>query len=163
MWLAWRDRKLRSKDNGMKAIQVDLASGIAFLAVAVFFAIPTFGYGMGTLTRFGAGVFPFVVSILLGLVGLALVVRSFATGGGAMLPFDLRAVCFIVAGMLFGAIALGRFGLVIAVPGAVILASFASREKHMLGVIVSAAVLTLFAWLVFVVGLGVRLPLIAGL
>ncbi|MFT3805280.1 MAG: tripartite tricarboxylate transporter TctB family protein [Burkholderiaceae bacterium] len=147
----------------MKAIHADRASGIAFLAVAIFFAIPTFGYGMGTLLRFGAGVFPLVVSVLLGVVGLALIVRSFAVSGDVVLPFDLRAVAFIVAGMLFGAVALGRFGLVVAVPGSVILASFASREKHPLGVIVSAAVLTLFAWLIFVVGLGVRLPLIGGL
>lgn len=164
MRLGWANHKPpRSRDNGMKAIHADRASGIAFLAVAVFFAVPAFGYGMGTLTRFGAGVFPLVVSVLLGLVGLALIARSFAAGGDVVLPFDLRAVAFIVAGMLFGAVSLGRFGLVVAVPGAVILASFASREKHLLGVIVSAVVLTLFAWLIFVVGLGVRLPLIAGL
>lgn len=132
------------------------------MAVAILFAVPAFGYGVGTFSRFGAGVFPLVVSALLALVGITLILRSLGEAGVPVLPFDLRAVLFIVAGMLFGAVSLDRFGLVVAVPGAVILASFASRERHPLGVAVAAVALTLFAWLVFVLGLGVRLPLIAG-
>jgi hypothetical protein len=147
----------------MRPVEADRASGIVFLAVAILFAVPALGYGMGSFARFGAGVFPLVVSALLGLVGTALILRSFKAEGEKVLPFDLRAMAFIVAGMLFGALGLNRFGLVIAVPGAIVLASFASRERRPVGVLVSAVGLTLFAWLVFVVGLSVRLPLIAGL
>ena len=147
----------------MKSVETDLASGAVFVVLAGLFAVPAFSYGMGSFARLGAGVFPLAVSILLGLVGVALILRSFAGQGDKVLPFDLRAMMFIVAGMLFGAFGLNRFGLVVAVPGAVMLASFASRERRPVGVLVAAAVLTLFAWLVFVVGLGVRLPLVAGL
>ncbi|WP_018431314.1 tripartite tricarboxylate transporter TctB family protein [Hoeflea sp. 108] len=147
----------------MKSVETDRASGAVFVALAGLFAVPAFSYGMGSFARLGAGVFPLAVSILLGLVGVALILRSFAGEGDKVLPFDLRAMVFIVAGMLFGAFGLNRFGLVVAVPGAVILASFASRERRPVGVLVAAAVLTLIAWLVFVAGLGVRLPLVAGL
>lgn len=147
----------------MKSVETDRASGAVFVVLAGLFAAPAIDYGLGTFARLGAGVFPLAVSILLGLVGMALILRSFAGEGDKVLPFDLRAMAFIVAGMLFGAFGLNRFGLVVAVPGAVILASFASRERRPVGVLIAAAVLTLFAWLVFLVGLGVRLPLVAGL
>ena len=147
----------------MKSADADRASGLTFLAVAILFAVPAASYGLGSLTRFGAGVFPLVVAGLLACVGIALVVRSIGkTDGDKVLPFDLRAVAAIVAGLLFGAFCLRRFGLLVAVPGAVILASFASRELRPVGTLVAAVVLTLFIWLVFVVGLGIRLPLIAG-
>ncbi|EHK78003.1 Tricarboxylate transport protein TctB [Sinorhizobium meliloti CCNWSX0020] len=150
----------------MKSADADRASGYAFLAVALLFGIPAFGFGLGSFTRFGAGVFPLVISSILAIVGATLVLHSVMRSGEAankILAFDFRAMTAVVGGMLFGAFCLRRFGLVVAVPGAVILASLASRELRPKGTLIAAAVLTLFAWLVFVVGLGIRLPLIVGL
>jgi len=65
--------------------------------------------------------------------------------------------------MLFGALCLRRFGLIVAVPGAVVLASFAAPKQRPVGVLIAAAILTLFAWLVFVFSLGIRVPLMGGL
>ena len=101
----------------MRSVEPDRPSGAVFVVLAGLFAVPAFSYGMGSFARLGAGVFPLAVSILLGLVGVALILRSFAGEGDKVLPFDLRAMAFIVAGMLFGAFGLNRFGLVVAVPG----------------------------------------------
>ncbi len=143
----------------MKRMSADRTSGIAFLAVAVCFGIPSFSYGLGSTLRFGAGMFPLVISGLLAIVGATMVLGSSAPASAeAVKSFDLRAMAAIMAGLIVGAIMLQQFGLLIAVPSTVIVASFASRELRPIGVLAAAAVLTLFVWLVFVAGLHLPIP-----
>jgi hypothetical protein len=53
-----------------------LARGLFLAAIAAFFGIGASRYNIGTLGRAGPGLFPLIVSGLLGLVALATLVRS---------------------------------------------------------------------------------------
>ena len=147
----------------MKSIDSNLAAGLTYLGIAAAFAIPALDYGMGSGLRLGAGVFPFVVSLLLAAVGAALVVAALRSPdrGEArvpVLPFDVRAMVCVMAALVFGAWTLRRFGIVVAVPGAILISSLASKEISWRGAALLAVFLTAFVWVVFVGGLGVRLP-----
>lgn len=147
----------------MKSIDADFAAGLLFLVIAAAFGITATSYGFGSVQRLGAGVFPLVVSLLLAPVGLALVVNALRGRiGEAMAPLDLRALFSILAALLFAAATLRHVGLVVAVPGAVLIASRASRELTIMKALGVAAFLTVFVWAVFVLGFSVRLPLLAG-
>ncbi|EYD78393.1 Tricarboxylate transport protein TctB [Rubellimicrobium mesophilum DSM 19309] len=155
----------------MKQIDTDFASGIVFLAISAPFGILAAGYGFGTPLRLGAGVFPLAAAILLALVGASLIVQSLrasrdrhplAVGGLTFHRSDARSLVFIALALVFAALTLHRLGLGIAVPGAVLIASLASRELRPLQALILAAALTAFTYTIFVAGLGVRLPLILG-
>jgi len=147
----------------MKLSDSDRATGLLYLILAVCFVVPAIGYGFGSVRRLGAGVFPLVVGLLLALVGLLLVIRSLCGHkGAAVAEMNLRTPAYIVAALVFAAATLRVGGIAVAVPGAVLISSRASRDfpiPHALGL---AALLTVFVWLVFVVGFSVRLPFLAG-
>lgn len=159
----------------MKQIDADFVSGLVFLAISVAFGILAAGYGFGTALRLGAGVFPLAVSVLLAIIGIALVLQSMQSArsssltdaprkdGQPILASDIRSLLFIALSLLFGAWTLRRFGLAIAVPGTVLIASLASREFRLIPALILALALTAFTYTIFVAGIGVRLPLIAGL
>jgi hypothetical protein len=118
-------------------------------------------YGFGTASRMGPGYFPTVLSALLVLIGLISVVRSFIVPGEPLGKFALKAGALIIlATVLFGFL-VNRAGLVIALL-ALVLVSAAASEKFrfewqaVLGLIALIA----FCALVFVMGLGVPMPLI---
>lgn len=147
----------------MQRADSDRVSGCVFLLIAALFAFPAVGYGLGSGLRLGAGAFPLAVAGLLALVGGAMLIRSFrGVIGEPVLSFDYRAMALIVAALIFGALTIRWLGLVIAIPGTVLIASAASPRLSLSGAIIAAILLTVFCWGVFVLGLQVRLPLLAG-
>ena len=128
---------------------------LAFAAVAVLAAR---GYAMGAAGRMGPGYFPFALGILLGVLGLIIVGRSFLAGGGERVaalhwrPLVMLACAVVVFGLL-----IERLGLVVTLIVVVAVAAAASRESRPLEVAALAAVLTAFSVGVFVYAL--RLPL----
>lgn len=118
-------------------------------------------YGFGTASRMGPGYFPSVLSALLVLIGLISLVRSFIVPGEPLGKFALKAgVLIILSTVLFGFL-INRAGLVIALLALVLVSAAASEKfrfewKAVLGLIVLIA----FCALVFVIGLGVPMPLI---
>jgi len=64
-----------------------------------------------------------------------------------------------VASITVFGLLLPRAGMFITIPILIVMVSFATTEFRWLGVLIAAAVLTLFAWLVFVVGLKLTIPL----
>ncbi len=147
----------------MKRTDADIASGAIFMVIAGCFAFPTFSYGLGTALRLGAGVYPLVISIVLGVVGGSLVVTGLLRKRvDPIKPFDIRAMFFILIAMIFGALTLRTLGIVVAIPGTILIASFASPRAALKPIIWTSVLLTVFTWLVFVKALQVRLPLLVG-
>jgi hypothetical protein len=75
-------------------------------------------------------------------------------GDMAWRPLLVIVGCIALFGFL-----LPRVGLFITLPVLVVLSSFASDDARLPVTLLSAAVLTLGSWAVFVVGLGLTIPL----
>lgn len=140
----------------------DFWSGIMFLVVGIGFAVGATNYSMGTAARPGAGYFPLILSTIMALLGAIVLFKSLTIeteGGDRIGSIAWRPLLVIVGAIvLFGAM-LPRLGLFITVPVLIIVVSFAGDEFKWRGVLIAAAVLTVFAWAVFVRGLNLTIPL----
>ena len=142
--------------------QRDFFSGLMFIIVGVVFAIGATNYSMGTSAKPGAGYFPLILSVLMTILGAIVLFKSLTieTEGGdpighiAWHPLTV----IVVAIAVFGA-TINLLGLVIAVPILILISSVAGDEFKWLGVLINCIVLTLFSWLIFVVGLKLTIPL----
>ena len=109
----------------------------------------------------GPGYFPTVLGALLVLIGVISLVRSFIVPGEPLGDFAIKAgFLIILATVLFGFL-INRAGLIIALL-ALVLVSAAASEKFRFEwmAILGLIVLIAFCALVFVMGLGVPMPLL---
>ncbi|MCC5960490.1 MAG: tripartite tricarboxylate transporter TctB family protein [Rhodobacteraceae bacterium] len=115
-------------------------------------------YALGTLNRMGPGYLPVALSLILGGLGMMLLIISQFKPAERV---TLRVVpMIIILGSLciFG-IMLRSAGLFPAAFTSVILATFADTRITWLGRVTLALVVSLFTGVVFVVGLGMSVPL----
>jgi hypothetical protein len=149
--------------------QQDLLAGLVFVAVGVAFVLAAQVYPMGRTARMGPGYFPTLLAACLILVGLVVAGRSLAgpaVAGSAIGRIAWRQLaCILGAGAVF-AVSLGgipsfgvpSMGLLVGSVGVVVLASLAGGRLPTARLVVLAAGLALFSWLVFVKGLGLLIP-----
>jgi hypothetical protein len=142
--------------------QRDFFSGLMFIVVGVVFAIGATNYSMGSSAKPGAGYFPLILSVLMAILGGIVLFKSLTIeteGGDPIGDIAWRPlVVIVVAIAMFGA-TINSLGLVIAVPILILISSLAGDEFKWFGVVVNSIVLTLFSWLIFVVGLKLTIPL----
>jgi hypothetical protein len=142
--------------------QRDFMSGLMFIMIGAVFAIGATNYSMGTSASRGVGYFPLILSVLLAVLGTIVLFKSLTIeteGGDPIGPVAWGPLSVIVAAIaVFGA-TINPLGLVLAVPILILISSLAGDEFKWQGVLVNSVVLTLFAWLVFVVGLKLAIPM----
>ena len=142
--------------------QRDFLSGLMFLIVGVVFAVGATNYKMGTSARPGAGYFPLILSVIMIILGCVVLFKSLTIeteGGDLVGDIAWRPLLVIVAAIAAFGVTLPFFGMLIAVPILIVMVSFAGQEFKWTGVAISSAVLTAFAWFVFVWGLKLTIPL----
>ncbi len=142
--------------------QRDFLSGLMFMTVGIVFAVGATNYSMGSSARPGPGYFPLILSVMMAILGAVVLFKSLTIeteGGDPVGAIAWRPLLVIVAAItMFGA-ALPRLGMIITVPLLIIIVSLAGSEFRWKGVIAASVVLTVFAWLVFVYGLKLTIPM----
>jgi hypothetical protein len=140
----------------------DFWSGVMFIAIGIFFGVGAGNYSLGTSARPGPGYFPLMLSVLMAILGAIVLFKSLTIeteGGDKVGPFAWRPLLIVVASIIVFGLLLPRLGLFATVPILIVMVSWATTEFTWLGTIINAAVLTVFSWLVFVVGLKLTIPL----
>ncbi|OWQ87586.1 tripartite tricarboxylate transporter TctB [Roseateles aquatilis] len=79
-------------------INRSLARGFFLAAVALFFGLGALRYPIGRMDHAGAGMFPLMISVLLGIVALATIVRGIVAGGPPM-TFTIKNIGLIIAAL----------------------------------------------------------------
>ena len=142
--------------------QRDFVSGLMFIVAGVVFAIGSTNYSMGTSAKPGAGYFPLILSVVMAILGAIVLFKSLTIeteGGDPIGSIAWRPlIVIVVAIVVFGA-TITRLGLVIAVPILIVISSLAGDEFKWTGVVINSVVLTVFSWLIFIVGLKLTIPL----
>ena len=142
--------------------QRDFWSGLMFVVVGIIFAVGATNYSMGTSARPGAGYFPLLLSIIMAILGAIVLFKSLtieSPGGDPIGSIAWKPLLIIVAAIAIFGILLERLGLFITVPILIIISSLAGDEFRWRGVLISAVVLTLGSWAVFILGLKLTIPL----
>jgi hypothetical protein len=140
----------------------DFWSGVMFVTVGVAFAWGALGYSFGSSARPGPGYFPFGLGVLMAILGSVVLFKSLTietADGDPVGSFAWKPLLIILGAIVLFGLMLPKLGLIITLPVLVMVASLASDEFHFVTSLISAAVLTLGSWLVFIVGLSLTIPL----
>ena len=141
----------------------DVLAGALFMAVAVFGLWISRDYPIGTAFRMGTGYVPRLLCwILLGLGGVVLIAGlrearaqlQPAAGAG----WAWRPVVFVTASLAIFGLAIERLGLVISIVLLIGVGAFASRALRPVETVVAALVLIVLSWAIFILGLGLTIP-----
>jgi hypothetical protein len=138
----------------------DFWTGILYIVFGLAAIIIGRDYGMGTPRKMGPAFFPVVLSVILIVIGVISLVRSFIRPGSPIGRIAVRGLLLVTgATLLFGIIVRGA-GLIIALPVLVIVSAYASRRFGWRTSITLAIVLTASCIVIFLKGLGIPLPVL---
>ena len=136
------------------------AAGALFLAFAIFFFVTALNYPAGSAARMGPGYFPRLLAIVLTAIGLAVMLGAVrpAAERQTLQRWDIKGLAWITGSVALFALLLFPLGLVGSLFVLIMVSSRASSEFTWKGALANAAVLIALCLLVFVYGLGLRLP-----
>jgi len=136
------------------------ASGALFLGFAIFFYVVALGYPAGTAARMGPGYFPRLLAIVLGAIGLVVMLGSMKSAADlqSLHKWDWKGLGWVTGSVVLFALLLFPAGLIGALFVLIMVSSKASPEFTWKGALANAAVLIALCLVVFVYGLGLRLP-----
>jgi hypothetical protein len=139
----------------------DFWSGVMFAAIGFAFAIivKVFEYPMGTGSRMGPGYFPYVLGIIMGILGIVIIVQAWISEGHRVAKFAWRPLFWVLlAFVIFGLIAKWA-GLVIAIVVLVVISSYGGHEHRWKEAAISSVILAAGSVAIFVYGLKLPFPI----
>lgn len=136
----------------------DIAGGLALSALGVFAAVYAQRYEFGDLNRMGPGYFPVALGIALALLGLLIAIPAFFRHGHAI-HVEWKTFALVIGSLLVFAFTLKTLGLIVATVAAVVVSTLADRETRWKGRLLIAGGVAALAYLVFVLGLSMVLPI----
>ncbi len=139
-------------------IDKNLARGIFVLLLAILFGVPAvLHYPIGNFARGGPGLFPTMVSCILGVIGIAMIVRSRFTKP-ERLEINLKNIGIIVGSLVVFAVVSEHVNMIAGIVLMVFIAALAGTNYSWWRNVKVAVVLVLFAF-GFQRLLGLNLPL----
>jgi putative tricarboxylic transport membrane protein len=141
----------------------NLLAGLLFMGVAILGLWISRNYPIGTAVRMGTGYVPRLLCwILLGLGAVVLLQGRRESdperrvSGGEVSAW--RAVLFVTASLVVFGLAIERLGLVVSILLLVGFGAAAARGLRPLETLAAALVLILLSWAIFILGLGLTIP-----
>jgi hypothetical protein len=139
----------------------DLIGGILIVALGCGFFFSSQDLAFGTAVRMGPGYFPAMLSVLLILLGIAMILLALRRPST---PLDFAAISWRGVALVLGSIvifglAMRGLGLAPTIATVVLLAASASRYARIKTAVPLAIFLVVFCCLVFITGLGLPLQL----
>jgi hypothetical protein len=138
----------------------DFWAGVMFIAFGGgMAAIALNNYQMGSAVRMGPAYFPTVLGVILAVLGLILLARSFVLKGEKVPQFHLRPLLLILIAVLAFGYFLRPLGLLGATALLVFISAFGGHEFKWREVTILYVALFIFSVLVFVKGLTLPMPI----
>jgi hypothetical protein len=132
--------------------------GLALIAIALFFGLQADGYPIGSFANAGPGLFPLLVSGLVGVIGLVMVGQSFFEAREA-LQFNARNIAVVLVSLTGFVLISQWINMSLAVVFLVFFSTLAGTDYSIRRNTLIAAVLLGIAW-TFRSFLGLNLPLL---
>jgi hypothetical protein len=141
----------------------DVLSGLLFIGVALLGLYISRNYPIGTALRMGTGYVPRLLCwILLGL-GIVVLLQGLREAPVERPPSlsavaAWRSVIFVTASLVVFGLTIERLGLVVSILLLIGLGALASRGLRPLEMLAAALVLVVLSWAIFILGLGLTIP-----
>ena len=141
----------------------DVLAGLLFIAVAALGLWLSRDYPIGTALRMGTGYVPRLLCwLLLGLGAIILVQGLREAQDARPLSSDdvsaLRPVVFVTASLVIFGLSIERLGLVVSILLLIGVGAVAARGLRPLETLAAALVLIILSWGIFILGLGLTIP-----
>lgn len=141
----------------------DVLAGLLFVAVALIGLYVSRDYPIGTAVRMGTGYVPRLLCwLLLGLGAWVLVQGFFETqserAASPSATAAWRPLVFVTASLVIFGLSIERLGLVLSILLLVIVGAAGARGLRPFETVAAAVVLILLSWGIFIVGLGLAIP-----
>jgi hypothetical protein len=140
--------------------RTDVLAGLLLMAIAAFGLWASHDYPVGTALRMSTGYVPrFLCWVLLGL-GALILAQGLRTPAPPLRTTTRawRAVLSVAAGLLAFGLGIERLGLVVSIVLIVGIGALANRALRPLEVAIATLVLIALSWAIFIVGLGLTIP-----
>ena len=141
----------------------DVLAGLLFIGVAVLGLWLSRDYPIGTALRMGTGYVPRLLCWLLFGLGAVVVVQGLreAQDARALSSGDvsaLRPIIFFTASLVIFGLSIERLGLIISILLLIGVGAVAARGLRPIETLAAALVLIVLSWGIFILGLGLTIP-----
>jgi uncharacterized membrane protein len=140
----------------------DFWSGVMLIAIGVAAVLIAKDYPFGTALRMGPGYFPIMLGAILVLFGLYLAVKGVLANDRIAGNWSLRALIIVPLSLVLFGVLMDRAGFIPAIVVLIFGSAAAGTEFKLVEVALLTVVLTVFCTAVFIWGLGLPYPLLAG-
>lgn len=144
--------------RGLIKSPTDMMAGVFLVAFGLFCLWASSNLSLGRGANLGPGSFPRGLSIMIMIVGVAIIAQALTVVGPRLEAWSIRGPFFVLGAVVLFALAVRPLGLVIAGPLCLIFASFASRDIRWIENIIFATLMTAGCILLFKVGLKLPIP-----
>ena len=128
--------------RGFVRSPLDFAGGLFLLAIAALGFWGALSLPFGHMNSIGSGLLPKSVAVLVGIFGAVLVLQGLIFRGDLLEGWGVRGILFVLGAVLVFAFTIRSFGLAIAGPLTVIVASLADRDTRPIEIVIFAIVIT---------------------
>jgi Tripartite tricarboxylate transporter TctB family len=122
-----------------------VCKGLALIAVALFFGVQSASYHLGTFARAGTGMFPLMVSVIVGLIGLVMLVQAHFEASAPM-TFNFRNTALVMASLIGFVVLAEHLNATAAIVFLVFVSTLAGSDYSVLRNVKISAVLVAIAW-----------------
>lgn len=137
----------------------DFWAGLLFIGLGILAITVGSRYALGTAARMGPGYFPRILGLLLIVLGAIISLRGLRTDGEAIPRWHWRPTLVVLGSVTVYGIIMGWLGMAISTVFLIVASSAASHEFRWKESVVAGILLSALAVGVFVVGLGVQIPI----
>jgi hypothetical protein len=137
----------------------DFWCGLLLIAIAAIFVLGLIGLPIGSAFRMGPGYFPLLLTVLLALLGLAILANGLRVDGPEVGAIPLRALLATTLPIVFFGLTLRGLGLVLSLALTVLATTFAMRSWNPVVALSTTLVLVVACVAIFVFALGLPLSL----
>ncbi len=140
----------------------DFKVGLLFIIFGTGVTLSAQLYPIGTAAKMGPGYFPFVLGLMLTILGIAVCLKSLSKGKGLKrkMTLRIRPVTFVLSSIFLFGLLLHPLGIILSTFLLITISSMASDEFNMKIAIFDAFVLILLILIIFVYFLQFQIPVL---
>jgi hypothetical protein len=148
--------------KGNLANNMDFLAGLLMITLGAAAFYMALDYPFGSTLRMGPGYFPRVLAGILISFGVFVLIRGLATGTPVKGRWGIRALVMLCMSLVAFGWTMEHFGLVPSLVVMFFLSAAAGTEFKATEVAILTVVMSIFAWAVFIWGIGLPYPLFGG-
>jgi hypothetical protein len=157
-----KDREMPAVDFRQIVIRKDVLAGLLFCAIALLGLFVSRDYPVGTALRMGTGYVPRLLCWMLLALGAVVLLQGMRAAETerpqASDASAWRPLIFVSTSLVLFGLCIERLGLVVSIVLLTGVGALAARGLRFFETMVAACVLVALSWAIFILGLGLAIP-----